>query len=260
MNKRPLQASPIFTLLLAATTFFCVSNPAHAQAPASQTNTPSVQSNRPVPDNGVRSDDARVREIADFNRFLETHPETSEQLRRDPSLIRNRDFVDHHPGLIDYLRDHPQTADQFRANPDLFMGQVVRFDGGGDRFDEAGRVPDVDRDRIARFHDFCNNHPEIAEQIRRNPALANDRDFIANHDALRVYYQQHPEDRAQMRQNPSAFVAAEIHFNRDNAARDNFDRSAASRDDVDDRGRDMDRQRDFGAFLNDHKEIARDVD
>jgi hypothetical protein len=250
MDKKPLQRSMIFTFSLAVTTFFCVSVPALAQA--TPNNNPSVQDNRTLPDNDVRPDDARMREIADFNGFLQSHPETSEALRRDPSLIDNRDFVDHHSELRNYLQDHPQMAGQFRSNPDLFMGQVVRFDQRGDHFDEAGRVPDADR--MARFHDFCEKHPEIAEQIRHNPTLMDDRDFVAHHDALRVYFQQYPDDRDQMRRDPNAFIAAEIRFDRDNASRNNFNPGGPDRD------RDMDRRREFGAFLNDHREIARDVE
>jgi hypothetical protein len=252
MNKRPLQRSTILAVSLAATTFFCVSAPAWAQTPATPNNTPSVQDSRPAPDNDARPDDARVREISDFNGFLQSHPETSEALRRDPSLIDNRDFVDHHPELRNYLQDHPQMAGQFRSNPDLFMGQVVRFDRREDRFDEAGRIPDADRDRMARFHDFCDKHPEIAEQIRHNPALMNDRDFVDHHDALRVYFQQYPDDRDQVRRDPNAFIAAEVRFDRDNAGGRNFNPGGPDRS--------VEGQRDFGNFLNDHKEIARDVD
>jgi hypothetical protein len=128
MKKRPRQRSTMLTVSLAATTFFWVSTPALAQAPATPSNTPIVQDNRALSDNGARPDGARTHEIANFNGFLQSHPETSEALRRDPSLVANWNFVHHHPELRNYLQDHPQMAGEFRSNPDLFMERVVRFD------------------------------------------------------------------------------------------------------------------------------------
>lgn len=128
MNKRPLQRSTILSVSLAATTLFCLSIPAVAQALATRNNNPSVQDNRTQAGSDERADEAQIREIADFNGFLQSHPEISEALRRNSSLIGDWDFVHHRPELRNYLQDHPHMAGQFRYNPDLFMGQVVRFD------------------------------------------------------------------------------------------------------------------------------------
>ena len=128
MNNRLLQRRAILTFSLAATMFFCVSIPPLAQALATPDNNPAVQDHRTQAGSDERADEAQIREIADFNGFLQSHPEISEALRRDSSLIDDWDFVHHHPELRNYLQDHPQMAGQFRYNPDLFMGQVVRFD------------------------------------------------------------------------------------------------------------------------------------
>src|SRR5216110_3453387 len=43
--------------------------------------------------------DTKGWQIADMDRFLDSHPEVAEQLRKDPSLIRNEEFVENHPAL-----------------------------------------------------------------------------------------------------------------------------------------------------------------
>jgi len=40
-----------------------------------------------------QDDDTTRGELASFDRFMDGHPEIAEQLRRDPSLVSNEDFV-----------------------------------------------------------------------------------------------------------------------------------------------------------------------
>ena len=44
-------------------------------------------------------DSATWRQLAGFDNFLDTHPEVAEQLRREPSLVNNEEFVENHPAL-----------------------------------------------------------------------------------------------------------------------------------------------------------------
>src|SRR4029077_12772652 len=72
---------------------------ASAQSTPSQDNVPS---STPYQDN-----DTKVWQIANMDKFLDSHPEIEEQLRKDPSLIRNDEFVERHPALQQYLQEHP---------------------------------------------------------------------------------------------------------------------------------------------------------
>ena len=38
-------------------------------------------------------------QLASADRFFDTHPEIAEQLRKDPSLVNNKEFVKNHPDL-----------------------------------------------------------------------------------------------------------------------------------------------------------------
>src|SRR5256885_6363591 len=61
--------------------------------------------------------DTKGWQIADMDRFLDSHPEVAEQLRKDPSLIRNEEFVENHPALQQYMHEHPGIREEFTENP-----------------------------------------------------------------------------------------------------------------------------------------------
>lgn len=298
-------------------------------------------------DNGENT--AYRRAVADFDRFLDSHRQTAEQLRKNPSLVNDRQFQKDHPDLTAYLQDHPDVRDKLGQNPNAFMRQenwYDRHDNGSptndmdrsdrdradrnnntadrdnnarsdrtdnDRDDEARAVNrsnadrddqarstrtdnDADRDNrsrrdqdydrrdndmnrdtrdrdtthreLASFDRFLDSHREAAEQLRKNPSLVDDREFVKNHPELQTYLQDHPQVREELKENPNAFMQQENRYD----ARENEARYNRSDNDIDARGRrdydrpdnDMnrnDRDRDsahssFGAFLGGHSEIA----
>src|SRR5260370_7365774 len=79
-------------------------------------------------DNERREKDTTRGELARFDRFMDSHPEIAEQLRRDPSLVKNEEFVEKHPALQEYLQQHPGVREEITENPNGFMRQEQRFD------------------------------------------------------------------------------------------------------------------------------------
>jgi len=170
--------------------------------------------------NQDRDRDTTRGQLASMDRFLDSHPEIAEQLRRDPSLVNNKDFVKSHPELQNYLQQHPAVRQEFSENPNAFMHQEQRFDRREDRFDRQedrfGRQEgfdhnqrfdrDADRQEIAGFGQFLGSHSEIAEQVSKNPSLLNNREYMENHPALQQYVNTHPGMQDQMKQNPQAFM------------------------------------------------------
>ena len=59
-------------------------------------------------------------ELASFDTFLDGHPEIAEQLRRNPSLVDDREYVNSHPELQTYLQDHPRVREELTENPRIF--------------------------------------------------------------------------------------------------------------------------------------------
>src|SRR5580698_851031 len=226
MKKTPHRNTGL--ALLALTACFYPSKPAAAQsAPAQDT--------RPVQDR-----DANREELATFNRFLDSHREIADQLRKDPSLVDNREFLTNHPALQTYLQDHPAAREAIRQNPDAVMRAEDRLDRRDDNQDR-----DANREELANFDRFLDSHREIAEQVRKNPALVDDREFVTNHPALETYLRDHPAVREQWRQNPNAFMQEENRLDR--------------RED----GRDRDANRaelaNFDRFLDNHREISEQI-
>ena len=211
----------------ALTGFLCLGAPVNAQSASAQ-NTPALQ-----------GDDATRQELANFDRFLDSHPEVASDIRKDPSLVNNDDFVNRHPALQTYLQDHPAVRQQIKADPNAFMRQETRYDR---REDDRDRDRDMHRQELARFNQFLDTHRETAEQLRKDPSLVDNQEFVHNHPALQSYLREHPELSAQLKQDPNAFMHQE----------DRYDRGQ------DDRDRDIHRQElaRFNQFLDTHHEVA----
>jgi len=226
MKKRPYRNAGLALLALTACFYPC--------KPAAGQSTPA-QDTRPVQDR-----DANREELANFDRFLDSHREIAEQVRKNPSLVDDREFVTNHPALETYLRDHPAVREQLRQNPNAFMQEENRLDRR-----EDGRDRDANRAELANFDRFLDNHREISEQIRKDPSLVDNREFVKNHPDLETYLQDHPAVREQLRQNPNAFMQEENRLDR--------------RED----GRDRDANRaelaNFDRFLDNHREISEQI-
>jgi menaquinone-dependent protoporphyrinogen IX oxidase len=187
----------------------------------------------------TRDRDVTRGELANMDRFLDSHPEIAERLRQDPSLVNDKTFVGNHPALQQFLADHPGVREEYKENPSAFMNQEQRFD----RREDETRDRDVTRGELANMDRFLDSHPEIAEQLRKDPSLVNDKTFVGNHPTLQQFLAEHPGVREEYKENPSAFMNQEQRFDR---------REDETRDRDVTRGElaNMDR------FLDSHPEIA----
>jgi len=180
---------------------------------------------------------ANRQELARFDRFLDNHREISEQLRKNPSLVDDREFVKNHPELQTFLQDHPGVREEIKQDPNRFMREENRFDRREDDRDRG-----ANRGELANLDRFLDNHREISEQLRKNPSLADNREFLTNHPALQTYLQDHPGVREQLRENPNAFMREENRFDRREDNRD----GRANRQEL----ASLDR------FLDNHREVS----
>jgi phage-related protein len=211
--------------------------PLGAQSPSS---TPqdrdSEMSRQPAYQQQDRDFDMSRRQLADFDRFLDGHPQLAEQIRKDPTLVNNEEFVENHGDLQQYLQQHPEVREQLRQNPNAVMRQEQRYDRREDRMQDRDRdinrdqdrTQDRDRDRsmnrdqdrdrditrgeLSNLNNFMDSHPEIAEQLKKNPALVNDKKFVEGHPALKGFLAADPGVREEMRENPNGFMAREQQF------------------------------------------------
>jgi phage-related protein len=203
-----------------------------------------------------RDRDITERDIADMDHFLDHHPEIAEQLRRDPSLIDNQKFVANHPELQEYLQMHPSVRKEFDENPNAFMHAENRYDR---RQEERGHYDNgVTREELASMDHFLDKHPEIAEQLRKDPSLIDNRRFVADHPALQEYLQSHPRVSAEFHEYPNVFMHDEERYDRreDNQRADTAGYYGHDHDR--DHDRDFDRREvsSFGEFLRGHSTTA----
>lgn len=134
------------TLFLAAAGLLWIGTPVRAQT--SQVDSPVQQST-----------DSRRDQPAQFDRFLDNHPEIAEQVRKDPSLTDSPKFVKDHPALQKFLQDNPDIRAQLRQDPKAFLHQEDRFD----RNAQARDSQDIDRRDVTGFDRFLDTHREIAD-------------------------------------------------------------------------------------------------
>jgi hypothetical protein len=201
-----------------------------------------------ISDNPVAfmKEDAQRSELAQFSRFLDDHREIAEQLRRDPSLADNFNFLRDHPELRMYLDDHQTVKQALHENAVTFMQEEQGYNrNAGGRFDGDDREREANRRNLEDFDRFLQSHREIAEQLRKDPSLADNREFVGNHPALQAFLQNDPGVRDDLRRDPNAFMREEDRFDQAN--------NGGNRDAW------HDHMADFGGFLGDHRDIARDL-
>jgi hypothetical protein len=221
-----------------------------------------------------RDDDAMQREMASFDKYLDGHPEIAEQLRKNPSLINDKEFVERHPELQEYLQQHPRVREEISENPNGFMRQENRFDRREDQAQDRDRDRnrddrdrdrdrDFDRDRegrrghVAVFDGFLDRHTELAEQLRKDPSLVNNQEFVESHPALQQFLRDNPGIGTEINENPRAFMHEEERFDRND---DRFNRSDDRSDRMNDRGERTDRDRQSASGDRDERTASGDRD
>jgi hypothetical protein len=248
-----------------------VPGPAHAQSTATQS---TATQDRPAQDRQAsqNNDEITRRDLARFDQFLDSHREDAEQLRKTPSLIDDPQYLQNHPQLNAYLQDHPSVKEEITQRPDTFMRLEDQYNhdrdlrdrdanwqdrdaNGQDRDrdansqdrdrDPGARDRDADRRELGDFDRFLDSHREVGEQIRKDPSLANNREFVQSHPALQDFLRDNPGVREQLRQDPNAFMRQE----------DRLDHAGNGGD----HGDMHEHMADFGGFLGGHSDINRDL-
>jgi hypothetical protein len=72
---------------------------------------------------------------------------------------------------------------------------------------------DLSRRDLRNFHEFLEDHPRIAEQLRNDPSLANDRRWVSRHYDLEAFLRNQPRIREELRENPGRVMAWERNMN-----------------------------------------------
>ncbi len=73
---------------------------------------------------------------ADFNNFLSKHPNEAAQLRSNPGLIDNQNWIHDHAALAQYLDNHPNVRKTIRAQSNGMRGPEPYAGRGPGDYDE----------------------------------------------------------------------------------------------------------------------------
>ena len=127
---------------------------------------------------------------------------------------------------------------------------------------------DLTRGELRNFHEFLENHPRLAQDLRNNPSYANDRRWVSRHDELDNFLRDNPRIRRELRENPSRVMGWERSYNARTDMRkfDRFldshprlaDRLRANPELIRDR-RFVDSHEELQAFLRDNPDIRREM-
>lgn len=188
-----LALSTLLTVALVATA--AAQSPTAGQSPVIDQLAPSVTA--------AGDHDITHRELNNFDRYLDDHPQISRELRNNPNLINDPNWLAQHPSTQQFLKNHPGVNEEIRENPTQYMNRENSFERNGG---------DVSRREAASADRYLDQHPEVAQQLQRNPKLIDNPNYLAKHPALQNYLQNHPEVRQDWKQHPYAFEKRERQY------------------------------------------------
>ena len=150
-------------------------------------------------------------EMARFDAFLDAHADIDAQLRANPSLLKDSEFLEAHPQLQSFINQHPQVQTQVEQNPSLLMQREKRFDAK-----EARRTtntnPDLTRQQVGTMDQFLDKNPNIDKDLRRNPGLINNAGYLQQHPELQTFLNQHSNIKEEIAENSRYFIQREQRF------------------------------------------------
>jgi hypothetical protein len=187
-------------------------------------------------------------EMANFNHYLDKHPEVAQRLAADPRLADNPQFLANHPGFQKFLANHPGVSSQLRTEPGQFVNREGHYEwshGGG----PIASAPGTAAGPVARFDNgYLDEHPEVARELGRDPRLVDNPQFLATHPGFDSYLAAHPGVRTELQTHPDRFMSDEwrddVYGRRGNLG-DGITRGEVSRFD--------------NGYLDEHPEVAQQL-
>src|SRR5437868_4737355 len=165
-------------------------------------------------------------DIASFDAFLDAHADIDAQLRANPSLLNDSEFLRSHSQLRAFLDEHPRIREEARLNAESLVRRQNRFDtreqresrrdrdldAGRDRDRRSNPNPDLTRQEIASMDQFLDSHPNVEQDLRRNPDLVNDNNYLRQQHDLDAFLDAHPAVKEELKETPTYFMRRENRF------------------------------------------------
>jgi len=129
-----------------------------------------------------------------FDQFLDAHPDIANELKANPDLLEDENFLGQHQDFKNFCDDHPRLRQDMDRDREGFHHRF-QF-----------------RHEVAALDLFLDNHPFIDSRLTANPSLIIDQAFVRDNEALQDFLNSHPQVRQAFDQNPALFMKAEDRF------------------------------------------------
>jgi hypothetical protein len=156
---------------------------------------------------------ATPKQRADRDEFLSKHKDIAGDLNANPGLVNDNDYLRRHKDLQAFLDKDPGMRDDFRNRTDNDRNRSEIAENA-----RGNPNPDLTRQQLATMDQFLDGHEDIERQLRANPSLLDDPAYLRANPQLQTFLAQHPELRAEIRENPNYFVRRETQYDAREAA------------------------------------------
>lgn len=135
-------------------------------------------------------------ETTQVDNYLTNHPAVANDLHNNPSLVNDPNWLAKHPDLHNYMNNHPGLQKAAAANPASVVNRADRSTLGRDHAD------------LNKTDSYLSHHPEIGQELSKNPKLIDDPKYLATHPGLDKELADHPEIRNEAMNHPEDFKKA----------------------------------------------------
>jgi hypothetical protein len=178
-------------------------------AAAAQANAkPQEAGNAPSQPQAMRRTDASREELANLDRFLDSHPVLERELGSNPSLVNDPEYVQKEPDLQIFLGHHPEVKAQLQRDPQYLARRANFAELNASDRTNPNPSPSLNQAEAGQMNGFLDAHSDIRELLGQNPALIDDSTFLDSHPDLETFVRQHPRARDEFVQNPRYFIVA----------------------------------------------------
>lgn len=151
--------------------------------------------------------DASREELANFDRFLDSHPILERELGSNPSLVNDPNYVQREPDLQIFLSHHPNVKLELEKDPQYLARHRDLAENNAANRAKLDSSSNVEQAQAEQMNGFLRAHSEIEQLLQQNPALINDSTFLGAHADLQRFVSQHPRARDEFVRNPREFIA-----------------------------------------------------
>ncbi len=135
--------------------------------------------------------DASRKEHANFERFLNSHPIMERQLESNPSLVNDPNYVKSEPDLGIYLSHHPDIKSELERDPNALLPKEVADVNAANRSANLDANQPLNGADAGLMSQFLDQHRDVDEQLKQNPPLIDDQNFLAQHEDLKALLNNH---------------------------------------------------------------------